>query len=325
MQLPHFQQEIIILDKILHQIEPRGTRDKRLFYQITEHPNLIKTDRSCLFKECRLKDEQKLFVYEDIWGEILAYWVGTIISIDVSRSYLSKIYCDNKKQYVYGSLSEYVYSEKSGLFKIARDLLTAVWSEYDFKTSKDHSIELIEKICQGFNVQNYKYDFIKMLLFDLLIGNGDRHQDNWAILFSFDDVLSEPQKFQGRVSPLYDNGSSFMFSSLDSNLNIEKLDKYFKNTKSKIKHERTDKNFLRCNEILKLCLNLSPKACDDFINDINVLKNYLPSFKNDMINLNRILNDSSPDAPCLTEKRINFICSFLEYRINAMTLKLKNT
>ena len=182
---------------------------------------------------------------------------------------------------------------------------------------------MIEKICQGFNVQNYKYDFIKMLLFDLLIGNGDRHQDNWAILFSFDDVLSEPQKFQGRVSPLYDNGSSFMFSSLDSNLNVKKMDIYFKNTGSKLKHKRTDKNFLKCNDILDACLNLNREACYDFMNDIDALKNYLPFIKSNMINLNKLINDSAVNAPRLTEKRINFIYTYLEYRINAMNLKIE--
>ena len=70
-----------------------------------------------------------------------------------------------------------------------------------------------------------------MLLFDLLIGNGDRHQDNWAILFSLNGLFALEPEFISTISPLYDNGSSFMFSSLDSNLNIEKLDKYFKNTK----------------------------------------------------------------------------------------------
>lgn len=325
MQLPHFQKEIIILDGINHKYGDGGTRNKRLFYKIKNYPDLILLDRACLFKECRHEKEEKLFVHEDIWGEVLAYWVGTLIHIDVSRAYLAKLDFENNKKYVYGSLSEYVYSEQSDNFEVARDLLTAVLPEYDFKGGKDHSVELIHIILKGFKVKNYEYQFSKMLLFDLLIGNGDRHQDNWAILFSFDDVLSEPQKFQGRVSPLYDNGSSFMFSSLDSNLNIEKLDKYFKNTKSKIKHERTDKNFLKCNEILELCLNLSPKACNDFINDINVLKNYLPFLKSDMINLNKILSDSSMNAPCLTEKRIDFICAYLEYRINAMTFKLKNT
>jgi hypothetical protein len=314
MRLPDIQQKIIILDNIDHYVPPKGTRDKRLFHKITDHINLISTERRCMFKECRLKKEQKLFVYEDIWGEVLAYWVGTFIDIGVSRAYLARIYCENSKKYVYGSLSEYVYSEKSHMFEIARDLLTAILPKYDFKTSKDHSLELVHKICKKFNVQNYEYDFTKMLLFDLLIGNGDRHQDNWALLWNLSGF---------KISPLYDNGSSFMFSNLDSNLNIEKLGKYLKNTVSKLKHQRTDKNFLKCNDIISVCLNLSSEACSDFMNDIDALKNYLPFIKSNMINLNKLINDSAVNVPRLTEKRINFICAYLEYRINAINLKIE--
>ncbi|MFQ9703519.1 MAG: HipA domain-containing protein [Enterocloster clostridioformis] len=42
-------------------------------------------------------------------------------------------------------------------------------------------------------------DFLKMLIFDYLIGNSDRHQNNWAILL---------EENQMTWSPLYDNSSS---------------------------------------------------------------------------------------------------------------------
>ena len=40
---------------------------------------------------------------------------------------------------------------------------------------------------------------LNMLVFDFLIGNSDRHQNNWAVLKSGDNT---------DFSPLYDNGSS---------------------------------------------------------------------------------------------------------------------
>ena len=48
--------------------------------------------------------------------------------------------------------------------------------------------------------------WVQMMLFDYLIGNADRHQNNWAILVSYAD--EQKSSLQGRVSPLYDNGSS---------------------------------------------------------------------------------------------------------------------
>lgn len=49
--------------------------------------------------------------------------------------------------------------------------------------------------------------WVNALAFDALIGNTDRHQDNWAILFR--TVPSEATgRSSARLSPLFDNGTS---------------------------------------------------------------------------------------------------------------------
>ncbi len=47
--------------------------------------------------------------------------------------------------------------------------------------------------------------WIEMMLFDYLIGNSDRHQNNWAILFKVDE---NNKNLHYRFCSLYDNGSS---------------------------------------------------------------------------------------------------------------------
>src|SRR5690625_4675922 len=73
----------------------------------------------------------------------------------------------------------------------------------DLKEDNLPSIELVEK---SFSVieslpyfQAIKHDFVAMNIFDLLIGNQDRHPFNWQILFKGN------KHFFG---PLYDNGAS---------------------------------------------------------------------------------------------------------------------
>ena len=48
--------------------------------------------------------------------------------------------------------------------------------------------------------------WIQMMLFDYLIGNSDRHQNNWAFLKEWDKEKRKNPVY--RVCPLYDNGSS---------------------------------------------------------------------------------------------------------------------
>jgi hypothetical protein len=67
---------------------------------------------------------------------------------------------------------------------------------YDSKNHEYYSIEMITKVLSEYNLV---YDFMKIVIFDFIIGNTDRHQSNWAVLQNKDTI---------RMSPLYDNGSS---------------------------------------------------------------------------------------------------------------------
>ncbi len=55
--------------------------------------------------------------------------------------------------------------------------------------------------------QNWRQWWAEALLFDALIGNSDRHQDNWGLIF--DAVGREPPNMPPcRLAPLFDNGTS---------------------------------------------------------------------------------------------------------------------
>lgn len=66
----------------------------------------------------------------------------------------------------------------------------------DSITKHRYSIEMVKKAIEQFvSIEG----FLKMLMFDYLIGNSDRHQNNWAIIIEDDKMV---------WSPLYDNSSS---------------------------------------------------------------------------------------------------------------------
>lgn len=78
----------------------------------------------------------------------------------------------------------------------------------DVSTGKHYCLEHIFESTKDF-LHHYKEDWIEMLVFDFLIGNSDRHQNNWALLFSPTENFANNVKiFAVKRCPLYDNGSS---------------------------------------------------------------------------------------------------------------------
>lgn len=67
---------------------------------------------------------------------------------------------------------------------------------FDSDSQDKYSVEMVIKSIEQFVPIE---SFLKMLIFDYLIGNSDRHQNNWAILLEGD---------KRKWSPLYDNSSS---------------------------------------------------------------------------------------------------------------------
>ncbi len=87
---------------------------------------------------------------------------------------------------------------------------------FDEKKKEYYSIKMIEKCLKSIGeFNNIKINFYKMLIFDFIIGNTDRHQSNWGFIFNYNDI----NKF--RFCYLYDNGSS-----LCSYIDEDAIDRY---------------------------------------------------------------------------------------------------
>ncbi|MFA6807555.1 MAG: HipA domain-containing protein [Eubacteriales bacterium] len=78
---------------------------------------------------------------------------------------------------------------------------------YDASLNEYYSIRMLIKAIEGYGLIK---DLVKMLIFDCLIGNSDRHQNNWAIIKKGDGIY--------KFSPLYDNSSSLCCYILEQNL-----------------------------------------------------------------------------------------------------------
>jgi hypothetical protein len=78
---------------------------------------------------------------------------------------------------------------------------------YDSSLDEYYSIHMLVKSIEKYGLLK---ELLKMLIFDYLIGNSDRHQNNWAIINNGDGGYE--------FSPLYDNSSSLCCYILEQNV-----------------------------------------------------------------------------------------------------------
>ncbi len=94
------------------------------------------------------------------------------------------------------------------------------------------------------NNDEIKRDFVKMLVFDALVGNNDRHFYNWGIISRIDKDLDV------RFSPIYDTARAFLWNWSDDKIKLslkdmkkngKKIDNYIEKASPRVSIEG-DKN-----------------------------------------------------------------------------------
>jgi hypothetical protein len=160
-------------------------------------------------------------------------------------------------------------------------------------------------ILNSLEEKKLKEQFLKITIFDYIIGNTDRHQNNWAVMRGKSGTLN--------IAPLYDNGSSLCALVPDS-----KLKSYLGNdlmllnslivTKSQswVRIDGTKKNkalhidivkYLKDNyydETIEFVKNAVRKLNDDKIKDIlNEVREYISDNRSQLIRiyLNKKIKD----------------------------------
>lgn len=155
----------------------------------------------------------------------------------------------------------------------------------DTYSNSKYSIQMIQNSLNGILEID---EFYKIVIFDILIGNSDRHHSNWAIL-ARGIVYKTPEDmfdvfFNYSMSPLYDNGSSLCAYEDNNNLEIFFKDKMkfeaLVNTKSKSAIGCEDESPIRHFELLKKIKN---NAYDSTIQYIEKIKTNINEEKIDKI------------------------------------------
>ncbi|MWC26945.1 HipA domain-containing protein [Paenibacillus sp. MMS18-CY102] len=151
----------------------------------------------------------------EMWSEKISSEIGKVIGIDTHLVDIGYIEANDESLAYYGARSEAIYdgkiygavcysflTEGEDILIEGADMIMEFDPTYARKKlqgeSEVYSYQLLSRLFEKHDMTNNLYD---MIVFDTLIGNTDRHQDNFGI------ILNQKNGYI-TFSPLYDNSSS---------------------------------------------------------------------------------------------------------------------
>jgi len=288
---------------------PIGKRIKK----VVIHPNT--------FELYYFKEPKEKYPWE-FWNEIVAYEVGRNLGFNVLE------YKPAVLEGIGGCLSPSMTSGFTEELMHGQQLLIRILPEFETKKGTDHTFQLVEEYFKSDNTYTHLLEnFIEMLVFDSIIGNRDRHQQNWAIIREITFVrkfdyfgLKKEKRFTlsvtGRFSPLFDNGNCLAYNIIEENIdNFLKddgaLDKYLFGEKA-VSHLKWFGASLSHIELLKKIQEKYPAPIEKAI--ASVKEKYTENLLTDIVNNidnGIIFADKQYD---LTPKRKELIIKLIKIR-----------
>ncbi len=178
-----------------------GTRAKKILQDEDGQQWFFKCSEK---KEAKDNKPAKYYRYE-FWSEVMAHQLGKEWGLDILRYdpavFNGEIGCISKSMHRTG---------EQQLIEVGR-FMTAISSDFipDNKETRDqYTFQLLTKTLDHFSLAGHWGFFFETLLFDAVIGNTDRHQENWAFIGQSSLIsrkLGEIEKDVQEVPAILDN------------------------------------------------------------------------------------------------------------------------
>jgi hypothetical protein len=183
---------------------PQGAKAKRIFVcpNPPPFPFLIGGHRY-LFKEPAGIHAQQ------IWSEVIAYELSRDLCLPVPPAFLARAPGNGSP----GVLIEFFYGyafEPETRFVHAIERLQGAGYPIDYQRG---SLKDNINLCRLHAVPTWRAWWARTLAFDALIGNGDRHTENWGML-----IQSGRARLSYSMAPAFDNGSSLGYIIREADL-----------------------------------------------------------------------------------------------------------
>lgn len=202
----HFCNDLIVIDSwradpIYDGVFPKGAREKAVYFSPDEPgQDCIKPDWRYLFKLPRSAD----WCPWQFWVEVVAYRLGCLIGVPVPPAHAALNRKYQSGEDTYGALIEWFCDEREDVYTEGGQFMTESIENYDRKRGKQHNWKTIYS--RRADIDNRLAHWAGVFTLDSLIGNTDRHQDNWGCILK--GAKKDPAKGQSVYAPAFDNGTA---------------------------------------------------------------------------------------------------------------------
>jgi hypothetical protein len=147
-----------------------GTRDKKIY--------LNPEDGELYYFKQSFKKGQRDYKHE-FWSEIIASEVGELLGFDILEYHIAI------RGNIVGCISKSMINQASEELIEGGKYLQAFDNTFkpeNIKNRNQYSFDLISNALISFKKEKHLKELTETIVFDTLIGNSDRHQENWAII-----------------------------------------------------------------------------------------------------------------------------------------------
>lgn len=192
-----------------------GTRSK----YIAIHPE---TNYEYFFKGSKETENGEIRYPTEFWSEIVSSKIGQFLGFKMLDYNIA--YDANHKQKI-GCLSRSMVLHSENKLTEGITYLTGFNANYNPEKDKSkYTFQFINSALKEFNLENYIENIIEIIIFDSIIGNSDRHQENWGVityykvvLENLNDNLSKEKGILNKIgNRLTKNVSELLISKHDS-------------------------------------------------------------------------------------------------------------
>ncbi len=230
---------------------PKGSREKQ--WVLKDVTGLRKPGSKVdffLFKESHRRYPA------EFWAEVVASGIGRIVGVPTPETYCAHM--DDKYAALIKFFLKIEWNEKDQRYQQVEtlleggDIIVGIDPTFDRKVGEKHNIFLVEKIFSRWKPDRLFEEFLKILIFDAIIGNTDRHQDNWGF-------IRNNKTGEIHLAPAFDNSTSLGSELIEEKLagyldqNEVKLKQYIRKGKAHIRWSENGNDLIRINhfELLK--------------------------------------------------------------------------